>query len=231
VCCDRVRVCCFGEFECLFCILEFSGALLFGRFGQDGPQLIPLLQDACAGLRGIFFGLHETARRYGELGLESGRVGHAAEAGRVQEGFDRPVGGTRKMCMTRAKQLLKELEPGTAQSDAPGFVFPSSNPAVAPDVLALWHTAARRRTVNRETPFQMATAATTADDSKLYAGRPLQCCWALRVGSRRDQCLPHTATASSATGSPTHHHCNAHTHSLCSNKTRETVLRRQGYVF
>jgi hypothetical protein len=65
---------CLGEFECLLCILEFAGALLFGRFGQYGLNHIPLLQDACAGLRGIFFGLHETPRRHGELGLDGGRV-------------------------------------------------------------------------------------------------------------------------------------------------------------
>jgi hypothetical protein len=73
-CCHGVDMRCFGKFECLLCILEFADALLLGRLYQCGLNHIPLLQDACAGLRGIFFGLHETPRRHGELGLDSGRV-------------------------------------------------------------------------------------------------------------------------------------------------------------
>jgi hypothetical protein len=45
---------------------------------------IPLLQDTCAGLCDIFFGLHETPRCHGELGLDGGRVertGHVEGAG------------------------------------------------------------------------------------------------------------------------------------------------------
>ncbi len=64
---------------------------------QNGLNHIPLLQDACAGLRGIFFGLHETPRRHGELGLDSGRVarsGHAQWKGvKVQMCFRRQKRG------------------------------------------------------------------------------------------------------------------------------------------
>ncbi len=84
----------FGEFECLFCILEFAVAPLLRGLCHDRLHHTPLLQDAR-------FGLHETARCNSMIGLGSG-------SGRIRRTEHVGKNVSMQSCASRQWLLLRQ---------------------------------------------------------------------------------------------------------------------------